>query len=146
MIEGQMRAHGEYLLRSIKEQVKETLAPGSERCWLIARVGHGFCRGLGSREWRGTLVRTSNAPHKKRSVQRLTAEGTFERFAGRSPLFLKPCFVHWIDSLFLVRALMLFRTLYRSDTSNFCLVSQFHFARAHQDSFSCIPSPCVTCK
>jgi hypothetical protein len=58
------------------------------------------------------------------------AEGTFERFAERSSLFLKPCFVHWIDSLFLVRALMLFRTLYRSDISKSCLVSQFHFARS----------------
>jgi hypothetical protein len=62
MIEGQMRAHGEYLLISTKEQVKETSAPGPERCLIdCQRIGYGFRKGLGSRDWRGTLVRISNA-------------------------------------------------------------------------------------
>jgi hypothetical protein len=78
MIEGQMRAHGECLLISTKEQVKETLAPGSERCLIdCQRIGYGFRRGLGSRERRDTLVRTSNASHKNGQCNpRLWSEGS----------------------------------------------------------------------
>ena len=54
----------------------------------------------------------------------------YAKVCGAIAFALKPCCAHWIDSLFLAGALMLFRTLYRSDVSKVWLVSQLHFVRS----------------